>query len=174
MHGVSHSRVFWVLLMLFGIIMEACGLYFQYSLSLNPCVKCVYERALIACFILAGFIGFVSPDMFITRALAILVFLASSGYGTWVAYNHNLEVYASDYQAKCSLVAHFPSMLPLDQWLPWMFSPTGACQDIYWSLFGFGIPEWVIAIFGCGCVVSLVMLLNEFFRIRTDYGSLYR
>ena len=75
------------MLFLLGIVLEGCGLYFQYKLRLPLCVNCVYERAFYLSFILAGFIGFISPTNFLFRNLAILIFMAGSPGGVKVAFD---------------------------------------------------------------------------------------
>ena len=82
--SLSSSRLSWVALLILGIVLECCGLYFQYGLRLDPCVNCVYERAFYLSFILAGLIGFLSPSFILTRLLAILIFLAGIISGGWL------------------------------------------------------------------------------------------
>ena len=108
------TRTPWFLLMLLGLILEGCGLYFQYGLGLPPCVNCVYERALFLTFILAGFIGFIKPQSLWFRTLGALVLLAGSIQGILVTLEH-LASYANAFGTKCALKANFPQFLKLDE-----------------------------------------------------------
>ena len=173
--SLSSSRLSWVALLILGIVLECCGLYFQYGLRLDPCVNCVYERAFYLSFILAGLIGFLSPSFILTRLLAILIFLAGSVGGTLIAFAHVTESYQTGFGATCKLTASFPSLLKLDELLPWMFKPTAACGPLDWSLLGLSMPEWVFISFACGTFVSAVFLICEFFkRKKKDYFNYYR
>lgn len=176
--SVSNSRWCWVALFVLGLVLEGCGLYFQYGLRLEPCVNCVYERALYLSFILAGLIGMLSPSFFLTRVLAELVFMAGSAGGVMVAITHIRDVEqsaASIFGSVCQLKADFPDFLPLDEWLPWMFRPTGGCVPLDWSLLGFGMPQWVLFSFACGLAVSICFFLTEFCRRKhRDFDRYYR
>lgn len=171
----STNRLFWIFLLLLGIGLEICGLYFQYGLNLDPCVNCVYERAFFLSFIIAGFLGFISPTFILTRIFAILIFLMGSIGGIIIAITHIQDVYFPKLGQTCQLKANFPSFLPLDEIAEWIFSPTGACIKLDWSLLGLGMPEWILITFSCGAVAALVMLIAEFIvSKKNDYIKLYR
>lgn len=173
--SVSHGRWFWTLLLLSGVGLEACGLYFQYGLRLDPCVSCVYERAFYLSFILAGLIGFVGCSFFITRFLACTVFLAGSVGGVYISYLHLLDYMDTNVFKSCTLHANFPSYLPLDKYLPWMFQPSASCEPINWSLFGFTMPECIIFSFGVATFIALLLFIAQFFRTkRKDYFEYYK
>ena len=172
--ALSRHRFSWIMLFLLGIVLEGCGLYFQYKLRLPLCVNCVYERAFYLSFILAGFIGFISPTNFLFRNLAIMIFMAGSAGGLVVAFDHIASVYQTGFGASCQLVPHFPSFLKLNEWLPWMFQPNAACEKLEWSLLGFSMPEWILCSFACGLVVSLLFFISQFFKKkRHNYGYFY-
>ena len=173
--SISSSRWCWIALAVLGLVLEGCGLYFQYGLRLDPCVNCVYERAFYLSFIAAGLIGLLAPGLFLTRVLAELIFLAGSVGGALTAFAHMAEYSNTGLGASCSLRAHFPSVLPLDEWLPWMFQPTGACGPLNWSLLGLNMPEWIFISFACGIVCALFFFIAEFFKKkRRDYQRYYR
>lgn len=173
--SLTRHRFVWIMLFLLGVVMEGCGLYFQYGLRMDPCVYCVYERAFYLSFIAAGLIGFLYPTFFLFRHVAILTFLAGSAGGLYVAFEHMTSVYQTGFGATCKLKASYPSFLPLDDWLPWMFSPTASCAPIDWSLLGLSMPEWVTTSFACGLFVSILFLVSQFFkRKRRDFNDYYR
>ena len=110
--ALARHRFAWIMLLLLGIVLESCGLFFQYSLRLPPCVNCVYERAFYLTFIVAGLIGFLCPSNFFIRNLANLTFMAGSAGGLLVALDHMTSVYQSGFGASCKLKASFPSFMP--------------------------------------------------------------
>ena len=158
----ARHRFAWLMLLLLGLGLEGCGLYFQYELRLAPCVNCVYERAFYLSFIAAGLIGFLCPSNFLFRNLANLIFLSGSVGGTYIALEHLNSLNITGFGASCKLTPDFPSYLKLDEWLPWMFSPTGTCGPLDWSLFGFNMPQCILFSFACGIFVSLLFLMSEF------------
>lgn len=172
--ALARLRFSWIMLLLLGIVLEACGLYFQYELRLPPCVNCVYERAFYLSFILAGLIGFIRPSNFLFRNLANLTFLSGSIGGVFVAFDHITSVYQTGLGASCKLRASFPDFLKLDEWLPWMFSPTASCEPLNWSLLGLSMPEWILISFVCGVAVSSCFLISEFFKRKRKSYDFYR
>lgn len=176
LQNLSASRFIWFCLLILGIVLECCGLYFQYSLRLPPCVNCVYERALYLTFIAAGFIGFLAPNFFLTRFLAIITFFSGSIGGIYVAYHHLKDYYSDDlFGASCSLKANFPDFLPLDTYFPWMFTAQDGCHPLDWAFLGLSMPQWIFASFACGAFVAFLFLFAQFFKHkRRDYIDLYK
>jgi disulfide bond formation protein DsbB len=167
------SRLSWGLLIIFSLIMEGCALYFQYGIKLDPCVNCVYERACIALFFVAGFIGFLLPQFKLVRILASLIFLVSSAVGLKISIAHYISSISTGFGASCALKADFP-LIPLDEILPWLFKPVGQCGPLNWSLLGLSMPAWLIIIFACGLAVSLVFLFCQFVSMRESFDRYYR
>ncbi len=169
----SQTRFCWLLLFLLSIGLEGSGLYFQYGLHLDPCVNCVYERAYILGFLLAGIIGIFLASFWPFRLIAVLTLLASSVGGIVIAIEH-LQSYTTAsnlFSASCKLAPSFPSYLKLDEWLPWMFKASGNCGPLDWSFMTLNMPQWLVIIFGCGIMASVLMLLSFF--VRTQRRSIY-
>lgn len=175
LQSFSKSRTCWVLLILTGLFLEGSALYFQYYLRMDPCVNCIYERVAVATFIIAGIIGFLLPQFFITRLVAILFMLCGAVFGLQTSIEHYNSVNATGLGAKCQITTNFPDYLPLDELLPWMFKSNGQCVPLDWSFVGLSMPEWLIIIFICGCAASGLLLFSQFIkRNHKDYISLYR
>ncbi len=169
----SCTRFCWLLLLILGISLEASGLYFQYGLHLDPCVNCVYERAWFLGFIAAGIIGILAAPLWFFRLIAVLGLLFCSLGGFFTAIDHLDSVAQSSniFAGTCKLTASFPSYLKLDAWLPWMFSPSGSCGKLDWSLFSLSMPQWILITFVCGIVAALLMLLS--FLVKGQRNSRY-
>lgn len=173
-----HTRILWALLFLGFIFYEACGLYFQYWLKLNPCIECVYERACFMFFGVAALIGVTAPKHLIIRLAASLVWLVSSVWGLIIAIEH--RGYEIDYQkslqdpfasfSTCGFQANFPSYMKLDEWLPSVFAPTGVCGDAAWDFAGLTMVQWIIVIFVCNAVVAGLVTLLSFIPFGTYLG----
>ncbi len=176
--SITSSRFCWFLLLLSGVALEACGLFFQYELSLNPCVNCVYERAFFLGFIVTGFLGAIAASFFIIRFICSLGFLASAIGGLTVAWEHYNAYHTvnTGFGSSCKLQTEFPSFLPLDEIAPFMFKATGLCSDkIDWSLLGYPMPDWILLTFGTASLIALFMFLSNFVRRKTNnFTNLYR
>lgn len=163
-----HSRRFWALLFIGFLFYEACGLYFQYVLNLNPCIECVYERACFMFFGIAAIIGMIAPRHFFMRSAASITWLASSIWGLIISIEHRkFEInYDNPFADSCSLHANFPSWFKLDEWLPNVFAPTGICGDAKWSFLSLTMVQWVEIIFICNLIVAAVWFITSFISYR--------
>lgn len=175
--SICASRFCWFLLFVSGIALEACGLYFQYELHLNPCVNCVYERAYFLGFVVAGFIGAMAANYLIVRFLCAAGFLASAIGGLLITWEH-YRAYTSTslFGNTCKLEAQFPDFLPLDNIAPWMFKPLGLCSDkLDWELLGQSMPFWILVAFACATVIAFMMLISFFVKKKTsNFDRLYK
>lgn len=143
----SRSRTAWALLTLGATLLLVTALFFQYVQGYQPCVMCVYQRAALVGVILAGLLGWLNPAHPWLRSGALLLWLASSVEGLQLAREHvGYQLNPSPFNV-CTSFAEFPSWLPLDRWLPWLFNPTGDCASIDWSWLGWSMPQWLIGIF---------------------------
>lgn len=174
---ISSSRFCWFLLLVVAVALEACGLYFQYRLSLNPCIECVYERAYFLGFVLIGFIGALTANFWISRLICALAFVACSVGGFFTALSH-YNAYTSNnmFGQSCKLQANFPDFLKLDEIAPWMFKPIGLCSDkLDWSFFGQSMPFWILFIFFVSIIVSVCMTVGLFVPHKAkNFKKLYR
>ncbi|MDG6895620.1 disulfide bond formation protein DsbB [Volucribacter amazonae] len=162
--GLSTQRLGWLLLLISALILELTALYFQHGMALQPCVLCIYERVALFGVLIAGAVGLIAPQFLITRLIAIAVGLASAIKGLLIALKH------VDYQMnpapwkQCSVFADFPETLPLDKWFPFMFKPTGTCNEITWQFLGLTMAQWIVVIFAFYIALLLFVLLSQLTR----------
>ncbi len=143
----SQTRLAWLILTLSALALEGTALFFQHVMKLDPCVMCIYQRLAMFGLIGAGLIGLMNPKSRILRALGVVVWGVSASWGLKIAIElvqieHNPSPFAT-----CSFLPEFPSWMPLHEWLPSVFMPTGMCGEIQWSLFGVSMAEWMIVVF---------------------------
>ncbi|MCR5537263.1 MAG: disulfide bond formation protein B [Succinivibrio sp.] len=180
MQSFSRTKICWALLFLVGVGLLCCGLAFQYYLRLDPCVNCVYERAYVCCFILAGVLGFIGSSLLLFRFIASLTLLASSVGGFITSLEHFKDTHLQDEKglglgASCQLNTNFPEFLPLDQYLPWIFKAQGTCKPLDWEFLSLDMPEWLLIIFFCGIIAGSLLLVAQFMRPKPrDFTSLYK
>ncbi|GAB7198974.1 hypothetical protein OS31_09260 [Dickeya oryzae] len=58
----------------------------------------------------------------------------------------------------------FPSWLPLDKWLPAIFTATGDCAERQWNFLNLEMPQWMIVIFAAYLLVAVLVLIAQPFR----------
>ncbi len=167
LHSFSQRRSAWLLLFISALAFELTALYFQYGMGLQPCVFCVYERLAMAGLIFSGLVGLIGAKNGLLRLLALLIGLFSAGKGLAVALRHaSLQMYPAPWK-QCEFFPNFPETLPLHQWFPLIFNPTGTCNESQWSLFGVTMVQWLVFIFAVYVVVLILLALSQLKRSKT-------
>ncbi|MGS0680073.1 disulfide bond formation protein DsbB [Shewanella sp. 125m-7] len=152
----SHSRAAWLILMLSAVALELAALFFQHIMKLDPCVMCIYQRLAVFGLVFAGLIGVAAHRSVIARALGLLLWGVSAGWGLKLAIELvDMQTNPSPF-ATCSYLPEFPSWMQLHEWLPSIFMPTGMCTDIPWELMGVTMGQWMIVAFS-GYLLALAI-----------------
>lgn len=165
---LSLKRGSWLLLFLSTLALEMTALYFQYGMGLQPCVMCIYERVALAGIMFAALIGFLQPKFIIIRLIALFIGLGSTVKGLLLALKH------VDYQTnphplnQCTYLPEFPQSLPLDQWLPALFQPTGSCSEISWQFLGVTMAQWIVVIFAFYSLLFVLLLISQCKPLRSN------
>ena len=128
-------------------------------MGLQPCVLCVYERLAVVGLFIAGLIGALAPSSLIIRILALIVGLFSAIKGLMISIRHlDLQMNPAPWK-QCEFIPNFPETLPFHQWFPFMFSPTGSCNESQWSLFGVTMVQWLVFIFAVYVIILALLLI---------------
>ncbi|WP_019674578.1 disulfide bond formation protein DsbB [Arsukibacterium perlucidum] len=167
---ISRHRLSWFLLIVSALALLACGLYFQYVLNLQPCIKCIYIRAAFAGVLLAGLIGVMAPQQSSIRVLAIALWLSCAAIGLYHAVELvNIEqTLAAGGFSSCALFADFPAWLALDKWLPGVFEVTGSCGAVDWQFLGLSMAYWSMLILAAYLLTAVVVLIGQLGRISNN------
>lgn len=142
------------------LILSAMG-YFQWFLNMEPCELCVYIRFSQLCILLGGLIVIIKPSNLIFKLLG----MALAWYGVIQGMDWSLRLadlhhtaHALDAAmavggdlfaaggggAACSTEPTFPLSLPMHEWFPYEFQPSGICGEDDWSLLGLNMAEYCI------------------------------
>ena len=122
------------------------ALYAQYFLDLAPCPLCVFQRIAV---ILMGLVFFAAalhnPGRGGSICYALLLFVTAAG-GIAVAGRHVwLQNLPPDKVPACGPGLDFMlDTFPLGEVLKIVFSGSGECAEISWSLLGLSMPAWVL------------------------------
>jgi disulfide bond formation protein DsbB len=158
------SRIVFAVISACAFALIGVGLLLQHVAGLEPCPMCILQRYAFAC------IGFVA---------LIAAIHGPANVGVWV-YSGLIALFAiagGSVSVRQSILQRFPSAepancmasdldfllgnFPLTQALPKIFSGTGDCAKVQWSLLGLSIAEWAFVWFFLFVVTSTWL---SFFR----------
>lgn len=165
-NSFSQKRLSWLLLLISIIFFESCALFFQHVLMLAPCVMCVYERVAMMGIGGAAIIGLINPKNKFLRWAGLISWGYTSYRGLELAREHVGYQFNPSPFATCDIFPQFPSWAPLDQWVPWMFHPTGDCSDIVWQFLGLSMPQWLVVIFAANLVALAIVVVSQFVKAK--------
>ncbi|MCH1931843.1 disulfide bond formation protein DsbB [Shewanella sp. A25] len=154
----AHSRISWSILTGSAIALEASALYFQYVMKLDPCVMCIYIRLAVLGILIAGIVGMIAPRLLLMRVIAAIGWAVSATWGLKLALQLvDIQTNPSPFST-CSFLPEFPEWMPLHEWLPSVFMPTGMCTDVPWQFMDVTMAEWMVLGFS-GYLVALLLFL---------------
>jgi disulfide bond formation protein DsbB len=130
----------------FGLI--GFGLYLQEVKGLEPCPMCILQRyAFVALGLVALVAAIHGPRGIALKVYGVLeILIAIAGGGVAVRHSYiqhfppKIETCGTDLEF---LLGNFP----LAQALPKIFTGTGSCSKVDWTMMGLSIPEWALVWF---------------------------
>ncbi|CUX95940.1 Disulfide bond formation protein B [Candidatus Gullanella endobia] len=165
LHRYSKHRLAWLLLAFTASSLELVVLYFQHILLIKPCVLCIYQRCALYGIISAGLIGALFPKTLL-RFVSLIIWLYSAWKGLYLAIKHtNIYLNPSPF-VTCEFFVNFPSWLPLDKYLPSIFSINGDCTVRQGYFLSLQIPQWMVIIFSAYLAVAVIVFFVQFFPPR--------
>ncbi len=165
--SLSMQRWPWLLLALTALAMELTGLYFQYALNYQPCIKCIYIRVAFAGILMAALLALLAPRNTVMRFAALSLWLSSALYGLYQAQElvGIEQILAEGGFTTCALFADFPSWLALDKWLPAVFEVTGTCGGVDWQFAGLSMAGWSRMIMFTYSLIATIITLSQFTKL---------
>lgn len=162
----AQSRLAWRILAGTALGLELCALFFQYVMKLDPCVMCIYQRLAIFGILAAGLIGIIGHKNRFMRLIAILGWSISAAWGLKLALELvDMQTNPSPFST-CSFLPEFPTWMPLHEWIPSLFMPTGMCNDIPWEMFGITMGQWMIGAFTAYLIALAVFAIPALSKTR--------
>lgn len=158
----AQSRTAWLVLTATALALELAALFFQYIMKLDPCVMCIYQRLAIFGILFAGVLGTIGYQSRIARIIAMGLWGTSATYGLKLALELvDMQTNPSPF-ATCSFLPEFPSWMPLHEWIPSIFMPTGMCTDTPWQMMGVTMGQWMIVAFSVYLLAILIFFIPAF------------
>ena len=159
------NRTVWILLFLSTAILFLIALYFQYMMSLEPCVLCIYQRCALLGIMLSALIAIVAPNSVIFRFTALVLWIYSGFRGfDWAHQQAILHTDPYTFHA-CPLTTEFPHWFPLDNWLPAVFESRGACSENTWKLLTLDVSQWMMLVFALYSFIGILVFISQLFRL---------
>ncbi len=135
--ALQDRRVLWILLFVVGLALEQVAYQiFQKWLYMRPCEQCVYIRFSMVCLMIAGIVGAINAKNLVLKVIAYIIAI----YGTVKGIGFSLKLIKIGEAFRsgdpfgvqgCSSTPSFPFGLPLHEWFPSTFLPTGDCGVDY-------------------------------------------
>jgi len=158
---MNQTLAFWLLGVLYLLSMEGIALYYQYVLEFYPCALCVQIRAWVAGALALSTFSLVVRKHFWWRWTGLTlatILLGGALYTSWYAWGVEKGTVISS----CTMGAGFPEAMPLDQWIPWLFSAQGICGLSPEMWFGLTMNETLLITLAIPFVVLLTQWLLHF------------
>ena len=163
-HHWQSFRLTWLIMLGTATFLELCALGFQYIMMLQPCELCVYQRLAVILLMIAPLVMMISPGNLVVRISGYAIWL----YGAWYGLSKAL-IQTGNYanfdplSSSCSFRPTFPLDLPLYEWLPSVFMPTGICGEDSWSFLGLNMAQWMVGIFSLYLLALAACLISSLF-----------
>ena len=155
---LSHQKLYWGLVFVVGIGLEAVALFYQYVLDEWPCVLCIHVRIWVMGFTLVALIALlVDSNRWLMRGLHLLNSVMMLGFAerSW----QTLAVERGWVFGDCAMESGLPPWFALDKWLPSIFEVQTACGYTPVIMFNITIAEMLLAISSMLLLLSLLMLI---------------
>lgn len=158
LEATQEQRTVWTVMVFACVFLLGSAMgYFQWFLEMAPCENCVYIRFSQFCILIAGVIIIINPKHTLLKIIGLVLawygiiygldkaIILSGQHVASHAADTGLDLFQSGQGASaCSLEPKFPLGLPLHEWLPYEFAPSGICGEDDWSLFGLNMAQYCI------------------------------
>jgi len=149
---LSHQKLYWMLLFVLGLGLEASALFYQYVLGEWPCVLCIHVRIWVLGFTLVALIAlWLQRGLHLVNSVMMLGFVERS----W----QTLAVERGWVFGDCNMESGLPPWFALDKWFPAMFEVQTACGYTPVIIFNITMAETLLALSSMLLLMSLLMLI---------------
>ena len=161
---ISHSRWYWVLVLITGISLLGAALIYQHVLGERPCLLCIQIRLWVSLLILVSFVGLLVLNNGVMNSIAhlwvvvVAVGLAERSYQL-------LGTERGFIFGDCGFDLGLPAWLALEEWLPSVYYIHTSCGYTPELIFGITMAEFLM-VFSAGLLLlSAGVMLASFLKI---------
>ena len=168
MSGWLSQRMLFIYGVALCVALMFTALVLQYSLYLEPCPLCIFQRAFVIGLGVVMLVGAVHDPRQVGRKVYGAVILLFSVAGVVVAGRHVwLQHLPADQVPECGPgLQYMLDAFPLNETLAMVFRGSGECAEVQWTFIGLSIPEWTLIIFLGLCAFGLYLLFTRDARSR--------
>jgi disulfide bond formation protein DsbB len=167
---LSQGKLYWVLLLVLGLSMEAVALYYQYVLDEWPCVLCIHVRIWVSGFIVLSVLALIlNPTGWLTRVFHLINTVLMIGFveRSW----QTLAVERGWIFGDCNMESGLPNWFALDQWFPALFEVKTSCGYTPYVIFEISTAE-ILMVASVGLLLlSLLLLVVHCLPARQNYPA---
>ncbi len=167
LHALAFSRIYWVALLVWGILLESSALYYQYVLDEWPCVLCIHVRMLVMAVIL---LSLIAALMKLPRSVMILFHAINTILLTWLLERswQLLGVERGFIFGSCDMESGLPTWFALEKWFPWIFEIQASCGYTPELLLGVTMAEALLAMSALLVLLSLILFGSVLRSLKTS------
>jgi len=167
---LSQGKLYWILLLVLGLSMEAVALYYQYVLDEWPCVLCIHIRIWVSGFIVLSVLALIlNPSGWLTRAFHLINTVLMIGFveRSW----QTLAVERGWIFGDCNMESGLPGWFALDQWFPALFEVKTSCGYTPFIIFEISMAE-ILMVISVGLLsLSLLLLVVHCLSDKQSYPA---
>ena len=163
---LRQGNLYWILLIILGISLEAGALYYQYILDEWPCVLCIHIRVWILGFITVAVLALLFDiNQWLNRGFHLINTIIMLGLveRSW----QTLAVERGWVFGECDMESGLPSWFALDKWFPAVFEVQTACGYTPLIIFNITMAEVLMLVSSGLLLVSLALLVDSL--LSNDY-----
>ena len=161
LQAIAQGRVYWWLLIVLGVAMEAIALIYQYGFDYLPCVLCIHTRIWIMGIILVAVAGLLLHNNWrgsVASHGLNTIMVAGLLERSWMLF----AVERGFVFGSCDMKSGLPEWFALDQWFPSLFKVWEACGYTPYLLFKISMAEVLLVMSAVLVVVSATLTLARF------------
>jgi disulfide bond formation protein DsbB len=158
---LSNHKLYWGLVFVTGLSLEAVALFYQHVLDEWPCVLCIQVRIWVLGFTLVALVAlFAGSNRWLLRILHLLNSIMMLGLveRSW----QTLAIERGWVFGECSMDLGLPSWFALDKWFPAVFEVQTACGYTPVIFFNITTAEILMVISSALLLVSILLAFVSF------------
>jgi disulfide bond formation protein DsbB len=165
----------WLLVISLSAVFFSGAIFYEYAFDMPPCYLCVQQRALVLGILLSSLFGYAFYTKNIDKPtklkdaaiiLSVCINITFALLAFEIASEHLATSTSSEFSflfSSCETGTPFPSFMPLDQWLPFLFGVKASCADGMAEALGLKMPVYIlyfgmlVTAFSC---VKMILVLS--------------
>ena len=137
---LMRGKLFWVALILLGVMLEGIAVFYQYVMEEPPCILCIHFRLLVILLIFFALLGLLlrstKGGLIAISSALLLVFI-----GMLERSYQLLGTELGFIKGECAATLNFPDWIAVDKWMPSFFEPWTSCSYTPKLLFNITMAE---------------------------------